>query len=120
MPYFVKDNEQYTRGFVVDTYDQPERKFTRALRTKDAMFTAVRELSVRYPEIPNTELGAIYHFTRGDVSAFRQLNNQLRNGKLSEFNEAFATLMERGLQKIEPITAISYRTMRVNRGQLKD
>lgn len=120
MPYFVKDNDKYTRGFVVDTYDQPERKFTRALKTKDAMFTAVKELSIRYPEIPNTELGAIYHFTRGDVSAFRQLNNQLRKGNVNEFNEAFATLMERGLDKIDPITATTYRTMRLNKTNLQE
>lgn len=120
MPYFVKDNDKYTRGFVVDTYEQPERKFTRARKTKDAMFTAVNELSVRYPEIPNTELGAIYHFTRGDVSAFRQLNNQLRKGNVNEFNEAFATLIERGLDKIEPITATTYRTMRLNKTNLKE
>ena len=120
MPYFVRDNAQYTRGFVVDTYDQLERKFTRARKTKDAIFTAVKELSIRYPEIPNTELGAIYHFTRGDVSAFRQLNKQLRKGNLSEFNEAFAALMERGLKKIEPIIATTYRTIRLNKTNLKE
>ena len=120
MPYFVRDNPQYTCGFVVDTYDQPERKFTRARKTKDAMFTAVKELSIRYPEIPNTELGAIYHFTRGDVSAFRQLNKQLRKGDVSEFNEAFAALMERGLKKIEPIIATTYRTIRLNKTNLKE
>jgi hypothetical protein len=120
MPYFVKDNDKYTRGFEVDTYDQPERKFTRSRKTKDAMFTAVKELSIRYPEIPNTELGAIYHFSRGDVSAFRQLNNQLRKGNVNEFNEAFATLMERGLDKIDPITATTYRTMRLNKTNLQE
>lgn len=118
MPYFVKDNGKYTRGFVVDTYDQSERKFTRAHKTKDAMFTAVKKLTIKYPEIPNTELGAIYHFTRGDVSAFRQLNNQLRKGNTNGFNEAFATLMERGLDKIEPITATTYRTIRLNKTNL--
>lgn len=120
MPYFVKDNDKNTRGFEVDTYDQPERKFTRSRKTKDAMFTAVKELSIRYPEIPNTELGAIYHFSRGDVSAFRQLNNQLRKGNVNEFNEAFATLMERGLDKIDPITATTYRTMRLNKTNLQE
>ena len=120
MPYFVKDNAKYTRSFVVDTYDQYERKFTKAHKTKDAMFTAVKELSIRYPEIPNTELGAIYHFTRGDVSAFRQLNNQLRKGNVTEFNEAFATLMERGLEKIEPVTATTYRTIRLNKTNLRE
>lgn len=118
MPYFIRDNEKYTGGLVVNTYDAQEKKFTRARSTKDAMLEAVSTLSVRYPEIPNTELAAIYHFTRGDVSAFRQMNNQLRKGTLNEFNAAFATLMERGLQKIEPITATTYRTIRLNKTQL--
>lgn len=120
MPYFVRDNKKYTNGFKVNLYDQDERKFTRARKTADAMFTAVRNLSVKYPEIPNTELAAIYHFTRGDVSAFRKLNNQLRKGNVDEFNKAFSTLLDRGLDKLDPITATTYRTIRLNKTRLAE
>ena len=64
------------------------------------------------------EKAAIFHYTRGDTSAFRQLNNQLRKGNLSEFNEAFSELLSSGLSKIEPVEQTVYRTVRLNKTKL--
>ncbi len=121
MPYFIRDNPQYIQGFEVDTYSPMERIFTRHRRTNEAMSESLGiYLQSKYPNIPNTEKAAIYHYTRGDTSAFRQLNNQLRKGKLSEFNEAFAKLLSAGLSKIPPIEATVYRTIRLNRTLLAE
>lgn len=119
-PYFIRDNRKYVGEFVTNTYDQYEKKFTRAHKTKPAMEMANKVLSSRYPQIANTELAAIYHYTRGDLPAFRHLNNQLRKGNPKEFNIAFATLMERGLQQIKPVATTTYRTIRLNKTQLKN
>lgn len=119
MPYFVKQNPQYVRGFEVDTYSPEERKFTRARRTSDAMKESLGVyLQKSYPEIPNTEKAAIYHYTRGDTSAYRQLNNQLRKGNLSEFNQAFSELLSSGLSKLPVEEATVYRTVRLNKTNL--
>lgn len=119
MPYFVRQNPQYVQGFEVDTYSQAERKFTRARRTNDAMKESLGVyLQKRYPEMPNTEKAAIYHYTRGDTSAYRQLNNQLRKGNLSEFNQAFSELLSSGLSKLPVEEAIVYRTVRLNKTNL--
>lgn len=119
MPYFVKQNPQYVRGFEVDTYSPEERKFTRARRTNDAMKESLGVyLQKNYPEIPNTEKAAIYHYTRGDTSAYRQLNNQLRKGNLSEFNQAFSELLSSGLSKLPVEEAVVYRTVRLNKTNL--
>lgn len=119
MPYFVKDNPQYVRGFEVDTYSKAERKFTRARRTSDAMKESLGVyLQKRYPEMPNTEKAAIYHYTRGDTSAYRQLNNQLRKGNLSEFNQAFSELLSAGLAKLPTVEETVYRTVRLNKTNL--
>lgn len=119
MPYFIRQNPQYVRGFEVDTYTPAERKFTRALSTSPAMKESLGIfLQARYPNIPNTEKAAIFHFTRGDISAYRQLNNQLRKGNLSEFNQAFSQLISQGLSKIEPVEQTVYRTVRLNKTNL--
>ena len=119
MPYFVRENPQYVRGFEVDTYSPAERKFTRATTTSTAMKESLGIfLQARYPDIPNTEKAAIFHFTRGDISAYRQLNNQLRRGNLSEFNQAFSQLLSRGLSRIEPVEQTVYRTVRLNKTNL--
>jgi hypothetical protein len=119
MPYFAKDNPQYVKGFEVDTYTPAERKFTRARRTNEAMKESLgKYLQSKYPDIPNTEKAAIFHYTRGDTSAYRQLNNQLRKGNLSEFNEAFSELLSSGLAKIEPVEQTVYRTVRLNKTKL--
>lgn len=119
MPYFIRQNPQYVRGFEVDTYTPAERKFTRAFSTSLAMKESLGIfLQARYPNIPNTEKAAIFHFTRGDISAYRQLNNQLRKGNLSEFNQAFSQLISQGLSKIEPVEQTVYRTVRLNKTNL--
>lgn len=121
MPYFIRQNPQYVKGFEVDTYTPTERKFTRARRTNEAMEESLGIfLQSRYPNIPNTEKAALFHYTQGDRSAFRQLNNQLRKGNLSEFNEAFADLLTAGLEKLPMENAISYRTIRLNKTRLAE
>jgi len=121
MPYFIRQNPQYVKGFEVDTYTPTERKFTRARRTNEAMEESLGIfLQSRYPNIPNTEKAALFHYTEGDRSAFRQLNNQLRKGNLSEFNEAFADLLTAGLEKLPMENAISYRTIRLNKTRLAE
>lgn len=120
MPYFVRDNPQYVEGFEVDTYTPEERKFTRARSTSAAMDESLGiYLSSRYPEIPNTEKAALFHYTRGDTSAYRRLNKELRKGELSEFNQAFSSLLSKALDKIEPVQATVYRTVRLNRTNLR-
>ena len=75
MPYFVKDNREYAGGFTVDTYTAGERKFTQARHTGDAMREVLkRRLQEKYPDMENTELAAVYEYTRGDVPDFRRLN----------------------------------------------
>lgn len=120
MPYFVRDNPQYVEGFEVDTYTPEERKFTRARSTSAAMDESLGiYLSSRYPEIPNTEKAALFHYTRGDTSAYRRLNKELRKGELSEFNQAFSSLLSKALDKIEPVQATVYRTVRLNKTNLR-
>lgn len=119
MPYFIKQNPQYVQGFEVDTYTKAERKFTRARKTNEAMKESLGIfLQAKYPELPNTEKAAIYHYTKGEGAAFRQLNNQLRKGKLSEFNEAFAELLTQALSKLETTTETVYRSVRLNKTNL--
>lgn len=120
MPYFVRQNPKYIKGFEVDTYSKAERKFTRARKTKEAMLESMGiYLKDKYPNIPNTEKAAIYHYTKGDGAAFRRLNNQLRKGgKLNEFNEAFSELLSQGLAKLPTTTEPVYRTIRLNKTNL--
>lgn len=119
MPDFIKQNPQYVQGFEVDTYTKAERKFTRARKTSEAMKESLDIfLQAKYPELPNTEKAAIYHYTKGEGAAFRQLNNQLRKGNLSEFNAAFAELISQGLSKLETTTETVYRTIRLNKTNL--
>ena len=119
MPYFIRQNPQYVQGFEVNTYTAAERKFTRARSTNEAMKESLGiYLQSKYPEMPNTEKAAIYHYTKGEGAAFRQLNNQLRKGKLSEFNEAFSQLLSQGLSKLETTTETVYRALRLNKTNL--
>lgn len=76
-------------------------------------------LASRYPEIPNTEKAALFHYTRGDTSAYRRLNNELRKGNPSEFNRAFSSLLSKALDKIEPVQETVYRTVRLNKTNLR-
>ena len=121
MPYFIRQNPQYVKGFEVDTYTKAERKFTRARRTNEAMKESLGIfLQSKYPELQNTEKAAIFHYTRGEGAAFRQLNNQLRKGNLSEFNEAFSGLLSQGLSKLGTTTETVYRSMRLNKTNLRE
>lgn len=119
MPYFVRQNPHYIQGFEVDTYTKAEWKFTRARKTNEAMEESLGLfLQRKYPEIPNTEKAAIFHYTKGEGAAFRQLNNQLRKGNLSEFNEAFSQLLSQGLSKLETTSETVYRKVRFNKTNL--
>ena len=120
MPYFARYNPKYVPDFEVDTYSSAERKFTRARRTSEAMRESA-ELYVQslYPEIPTTEKAAIYHYTQGEKSTFRQLNNHLREGAhLNEFEVAFSELLSQALSKMEATQGTVYRTIRLNKTNL--
>lgn len=120
MPYFVRDNPQYVSNFKVDTYSPEERKFTRATRTKPAMKEMMGAwIQARYPDIPNTEKAAIFHYTRGDRSDYRQLNKQLRDNALTEFSLAFSELLSSGLSKLPTVEITTYRTVRLNKTQMR-
>lgn len=120
MPYFVKDNIGYVGEFKVNTYSYAERTFTRATRTSPSMKAImVKWMQKQYPDIPNTEKAALYHYTRGDRSDFRQLNKQLRNDNLSEFNLAFSELLSLALSKLPTVEATTYRTIRLNKTNLQ-
>lgn len=119
MPQFIRQNPQHVNGFEVDTYTKAERKFTRSRKTNEAMQESLGIfLQRKYPEIPNTEKAAIYYYTQGEGAAFRQLNNQLRKGNLSEFNEAFSQLLSQGLSKLKTTTETVYRKVRLNKTNL--
>ena len=121
MAYFVKDNIKYVDNFQVDTYAPEERKFTRAHRTKPAMMEMLESwLHGKYPQVPTTEMAAIYHYTRGDISDYRQLNKQLRENRLSEFYLAFSELLSSALSKLPPYEGTVYRTLRLNRANLRE
>ena len=100
LPYFVRGNPKYIKGFKVDIYSPTERKFTRAFRTKDAMNEVVNSLHEKYPNIPNTEKAAIYHYTKEFGAAFRHLNRGLRTNKMTEFDIAFSQLLSQGIEKL--------------------
>ena len=121
MPYFVRHNPHYVKGFEVDTYSAEERKFTRARKTKFAMEESLGIfLQKKYPNIPNTEKAAIFYYTQKEGSRFRQLNKQLRNGNLTEFNEAFSKLLSKGISNLPKFENNVYRTIRLNKTVLKN
>jgi hypothetical protein len=108
MPYWIKDNKQYTNGFQVNTYTPEEYKFTHARKTAMAMSRAIEELNRLYPNIPNTNLAAIHHYTKAGGN-YRQLNKQLDKGTITDFNTASATLISKGLEKLPKVEGIIYR-----------
>lgn len=122
LPYFIKDNQSYVGKFDVDIYSAAEKKFTRAGRVRESMRKALGEyLQERYKDtIPNTELAAIYHYTRGDISAFRSLNKQLHSGSVSDFNVAFSELLSEGISKVSVYDGSAYRSIKLNKKNLKD
>lgn len=122
MPYFIKDNPRYIRNFKVDTYDDKEKKFTRARKTTDSMNNIINTyLASKYKGIPNTELSAIHHYTRGGgLGYYRQLNKQLNTDNLNDFNTAFSDLVSRGLDKLTPIEGTVYRGTILKRNVLNE
>jgi len=111
IPYWIKDNPQVSNGFQVNTYTPEEYKFTHARRTAIAMSRAIEELSRLYPNIPNTNLAAIHHYTKDIGSNYRQLNKQMEAGTLTPFNEASATLIQKGLEQLPVNKGTVYRGM---------
>lgn len=122
LPYFIRDNLGYVGSFEVDTYSGSERKFTRSVKARESMRVALGEyLQSRYKGIvPNTELAAIHHYTRGDIPAFRALNKQLRAGFISDFNAAFSELLSDGLSRLRAYSGTVYRTMKLNKTTLRE
>ncbi|MDR0542313.1 MAG: ADP-ribosyltransferase [Dysgonamonadaceae bacterium] len=108
MPYWIKDNKQYASGFQVNTYTPEEYKFTHARKTAMAMSRAIEELNRLYPNIPNTNLAAIHHYTKA-CGNYRQLNKQLDKGTITDFNTAAATLISKGLEKLPKVEGTIYR-----------
>jgi hypothetical protein len=108
MPYWIKDNKQFANGFQVNTYTPEEYKFTHARRTAMAMSRAIEELNRLYPNIPNTNLAAIHHYTKAGGN-YRQLNKQLDKGTITDFNNAAATLISKGLEKLPKVEGTIYR-----------
>ncbi|MDR1348324.1 MAG: hypothetical protein LBJ63_07885 [Prevotellaceae bacterium] len=110
MPYWIKDNRKFIKDFEVNTYTPQEYTFTHAQKTALAMNRAIKELSLLYPNIPNTNLAAIHHYTKAGGN-YRQLNKQLDNGTLTSFNAASATLIQKGLEQLPVIKGTVYRGM---------
>ncbi|MDR2009945.1 MAG: ADP-ribosyltransferase [Bacteroidales bacterium] len=109
MPYWARDNKQFIDNeFNVGTYSKDEYTFTRARKVQLAMNRAVKELRELYPELENTELAAIHHYTKAGGN-YRQLNKQLDKGKITDFNQAAARLISKGLNELPKINGTVYR-----------
>lgn len=108
LPYFVRDNQKQIGTLAVNTYTKEEKKFTRALSTNEAMQRATEILSQLYPDIQNTALAALHHYTKQGGN-YRQLNKQLDKGTLSEFNKSSASLMVQALEALPKYKGIVYR-----------
>lgn len=119
MPHFIRDNRKFVQTkFEVDIYTDEEKKFTHARKTKEAMERVLAELSALYPEVPNTELAAIHHYTRNGGN-YRQLNKQMENGTLTDFNRAAQTLIVQGLEKLPVYQGTVYRGMIIKRKEFE-
>ena len=108
LPYFVRDNRKSIGTLPVNTYTAEERKFTRARSTAEAMERATQLLSTLYPDIQNTELAALHHYTQQGGN-YRQLNKQLDKGGLTDFNKASASLMAKALEGLPKYRGTVYR-----------
>lgn len=113
-PYFIKDNKHLFKDYHFNTYTDVEKKFTRARSTNKAMERAIETLSKLYPDIPNTELAAIHHYTK-DGGNYRQLNKQMEKGTLTPFNEAAKILINKGLDKLPDYEGTVYRGMLIKK-----
>lgn len=119
MPHFIRDNRKFVQTkFEVDVYTDEEKKFTHARKTKEAMERVLAELSALYPDVPNTELAAIHHYTRNGGN-YRQLNKQMEKGTLTDFNRAAQTLIAQGLGKLPTYQGIVYRGMIIKRKEFE-
>lgn len=72
------------------------------------MQRATEILSQRYPNIQNTALAALHHYTKHGGN-YRQLNKQLDKGTLTEFNKASASLMGQALEALAKYSGTVYR-----------
>lgn len=109
MPHFVRDNMHFVKGdFKVGTYTPDEMKFTASRNAQAAMQQVLEKLKGLYPDIPNTELAAIHHYTRNGGN-YRQLNKQMDNNTLSDFNMASRALIVKGLDKLPVYQGTVYR-----------
>lgn len=119
MPNFIRDNRKFVQTkFEVDIYSEEEKKFTHARKTKEVMERVLAELSSLYPDVPNTELAAIHHYTRNGGN-YRQLNKQMEKGTLTEFNRAAQTLIIQGLEKLPVYKGTVYRGMIIKRKEFE-
>lgn len=78
------------------------------------MQRVIDKLAKTYPNIPNTELAAIHHYTKSNGN-YRQLNKQMDTGTLTEFNRAAQTLITQGLEKLPIYEGSVYRGMIIKR-----
>jgi hypothetical protein len=109
MPQFVHENAKFVKDeFKVNIYSDEEKKFMQARKTQEAMQRVLKEMQELYPNIENTELAAIHHYTRAGGN-YRQLNKQLDKGTLADFNKAASTLISQGLQGLPKVTGTVYR-----------
>ncbi|MDD3019481.1 MAG: ADP-ribosyltransferase domain-containing protein [Alphaproteobacteria bacterium] len=119
MPRFVRENVQFVKGkFEVGTYTDDELKFTASRKAQVAMQQVLDKLKGLYPEIPNTELAAIHHYTRNGGN-YRQLNKQMDNGTLTDFNKASVGLISKGLEKLPTYQGTVYRGMVIKRTEFE-
>lgn len=72
------------------------------------MERATQLLSTLYPDIQNTELAALHHYTQQGGN-YRQLNKQLDKGDLTDFNKASASLMAKALEGLPKYRGTVYR-----------
>jgi hypothetical protein len=119
MPRFIKDNRQFVKTkFDVNTYSDEEKKFTQAHKTQEAMQRVIEQLAKLYPDIPNTELAAIHHYTKSGGN-YRQLNKQMEAGTLTDFNRAAQALITQGLEKAPVYQGSVYRGMIIRRNEFE-
>lgn len=108
LPYFVRDNQKQIGTLKVNTYTDEERAFTRARQTTEAMKRTITKLGSLYPNIENTELAALHHYTKQGGN-YRQLNKQLNKGDLTDFNAASASLINKALASLPAFKGTVYR-----------
>lgn len=116
LPYFIRDNMEHSGGMKANVYTDDEKLVMRKHKHRDTMERILGlKLHDDYPNIENTEIAAIYHYTRGDIRGFRQFNKHLREGTTNEYEEAYAGLITKGLEKLPPHEGVVYRSMRFNK-----